>query len=81
MLRFANGEKVLAWSDREGSRNETIAVRSQKLVEIKKKSLPFESQEIDWLGFDFVALGHCSLLAGGVFCLHRRLTFHDGART
>ena len=60
-------EKVLAWSNREGRRNEIIAVRSQKLSEIKKKSLPFESQAIDWLGFDFVSLGHWSLLAGGMF--------------
>jgi hypothetical protein len=60
-------KKVLAWSNRGGSRNEIIAVRSQKMVEIKKKSLPFDSQEIDWLGFDFAALGHWSLLAGGMF--------------
>jgi hypothetical protein len=60
-------KKVLEWSNREGSRNEIIAVRSQKLIEIKKKSLPFESPEIDWLGFDFVSLGHWSLLAGGMF--------------
>jgi hypothetical protein len=60
-------KKVVAWCNREGSRNEIIAVRSQKLFEIKKKSLPFEAEELDWLGFDFIALGHWSLLAGGMF--------------
>jgi hypothetical protein len=59
--------KVLEWSNREVTRNEVIAVRSQKLVELKKKSLALDSEEIDWLGFDFVSLGHWSLLAGGMF--------------
>ena len=64
-LQMAN--KVLEWSNREVTRNEVIAVRSQKLVELKKKSLALDSAEIDWLGFDFVSLGHWSLLAGGMF--------------
>jgi hypothetical protein len=51
----------------KAGRNEVIAVRSQKLVELKKKSLALDSEEIDWLGFDFVSLGHWSLLAGGMF--------------
>ncbi len=64
-LRVA--KKVLEWSNREAVRNEVIAVRSQKLVEMKNKSLSLNSEEIDWLGFDFVSLGHWSLLGGGMF--------------
>jgi hypothetical protein len=60
-------QKILAWSNREAGKNEVIAVRSQKLDELKKKSLALDSEEIDWLGFDFVSLGHWSLLAGGMF--------------
>ena len=59
-------QKVLAWSNRETERNEMIAVRSQRLIEIKNNSLELES-EIEWLGFDFFSLGHWSLLAEGMF--------------
>ena len=59
--------RMLAWSNRKCERNELVAVRSERLVAIKRKTITIE-QEIQWKGFDFVSLGNWSLLADGLFC-------------
>lgn len=58
---------ALHWANRKVPRNEAIVLRSPRLVEVKGRELFCDVHQIDWLGFDFVELGHWSLLAGGIF--------------
>jgi len=65
---YSNATKMLAYSNRESVRNELIAVRSKVLSEIKNETTFSEVEvNIDWLGYDIVAIGHWSLLEGGLF--------------
>ena len=58
---------VLDWCNRHARRNQIIAVRSPKLCQIKGRSVACEGGATQWLGYDFVALGHWSLLVAGLF--------------
>ncbi len=61
----AAGARLLDWSNRNSVCNELIAVRAPLPGPIKgiiKTNLP-----VEWIGFDFFAIGEWSLIAGGMF--------------
>lgn len=64
---IAMARDLLAFSNKEEESNEIIAVRSETLVAIKGAVLPESSVTIEWCGFDYVELGHWSLLREGIF--------------
>ncbi len=63
---YKDAETILEYSNRDFERNEIIAIRSERLQEIKGSVL-YTDTEIDWIGVDLVALGAWSLLENGLF--------------
>jgi hypothetical protein len=57
--------RLLAYSNRKATRNELIAVRSPSLKDIKGEV--DLGLNVEWVGFDFLALGEWSLILGGLF--------------
>jgi len=55
---------MLEYSNRAGTANEIIALRSPKLAKIKGE---IEAANIDWRGFDIATIGEASLLLEGIF--------------
>jgi len=62
--------QMLDYANRISNSNELIAVRSPSLAAIKG-TLESESP-VEWIGFDFVALGDWSLIARGMFICPQR---------
>ena len=56
---------LLAYANRESIKNELVALRLPALDALK--GTVETDLHVEWLGFDFVALGDWSLIAGGVF--------------
>jgi hypothetical protein len=62
--------EMLDYANRTSNNNELIAVRSSSLTASKgtlESGLP-----VEWMGFDFVALGDWSLIAAGMFTCPQR---------
>ncbi len=59
--------QLLAYSNRKAGRNELIVVRSHTMATVKGGVAPADVGAVRWAGFDVVALGHWSLLEGGLF--------------
>lgn len=57
--------KLLAYSNRRSICNELIAVRSPSLAPVK--GIIHTNLMVEWIGFDFFAVGEWSLIAGGLF--------------
>jgi hypothetical protein len=60
-----DASKLLAYSNRRSVDNELIAIRSPSLVPIKGSIRT--NLAVEWIGFDFFAMGEWSLIAGGMF--------------
>jgi hypothetical protein len=61
---------LLAYANRDSVKNELIAVRSP-LLDATKGCIESDFQ-VEWLGFDFVALGDWSLISAGMFYFPER---------
>ena len=55
-------------SNRLQAANELIAIRSEKLTEIKG-AIDFDMSTVSWIGYDVLILGDFSLLREGLFTL------------
>ena len=62
-----SAQSLLEYSNREEVRNELIALRSEKLMTVKGNPAAENPQNLEWLGYDLIALGHWSLLRDGLF--------------
>ncbi len=61
-----SAQRLLEHSNQPIVANEMIAVRSERLTQVKK-SVAVADEHITWLGLDVVGLGHFSLIEGGLF--------------
>jgi hypothetical protein len=61
---------LLHYSNRSNNANELIAVRSDALTAFKGEVM-LDPSQVEWLGYDVIALGQQSLLRDGVFAVPR----------
>jgi hypothetical protein len=59
---------LLRYSNRSSNANELIAIRSDALTRFKGE-VGLDSSQVEWLGYDVVALGQQSLLHDGLFAV------------
>lgn len=59
-------KEMLAFSNRQHTRNEVVALHSAVLAQVKP-TFDFPFGDIEWLGFDVAPLGNFSLLLEGLF--------------
>lgn len=59
---------LLHYSNRSNNANELIAVRSDALTALKGEVV-LDASQVEWLGYDVIALGQQSLLHDGLFAM------------